>query len=63
MRAFSHWSIPDPAAVTGTPDEIEHAFAEAFTLLERRISLFLALPFAKLEEIALRHQVGQIGMR
>jgi len=48
-----HWSIPDPSAATGTPQEIEHAFAEAFTMLERRISLFLALPFPKLETIAL----------
>lgn len=48
-----HWSIPDPAAVTGTTEEIEFAFADAFTMLERRISLFLALPFPKLEQIAL----------
>ena len=48
-----HWSIPDPAAVTGTPEEIQHAFAEAFAMLERRISLFLALPSPKLDQIAL----------
>jgi arsenate reductase len=48
-----HWSIPDPAAVKGTPQEIEHAFAEAFSMLERRTSLFLALPFPKLETVAL----------
>lgn len=47
------WSIPDPAATTGTPEQIEFAFADAFTMLERRISLFLALPFPKLEQIAL----------
>ncbi len=43
--------------------KIEHAFADAFTMLERRISLFLALPFAKLEEIAIRRELDQIGMR
>lgn len=48
-----HWSIPDPAAATGMPEAIEFAFADAFTMLERRISLFLALPFPKLEQIAL----------
>lgn len=58
-----HWSIPDPATVTGTPELVEHAFTEAFTLLERRISLFIALPFPKLEEIAIRREIGQIGMR
>jgi arsenate reductase len=48
------WSIPDPSTAKGTPAEIEHAFAEAFTMIERRISLFLALPFAKIEQIAIR---------
>lgn len=49
-----HWSIPDPSAAQGTTEEIEHAYAETFTMLERRISLFLALPFAKIEQIAIR---------
>jgi arsenate reductase len=48
-----HWSILDPTAATGTPEQIEFAVADAFTMLERRISLFLALPFPKLEQIAL----------
>src|SRR6202789_3583331 len=26
----AHWGIPDPAAVQGTPEEIEHAFSQAF---------------------------------
>jgi arsenate reductase len=48
-----HWSIPDPAAVTGSSEQIQHAFKEAFTMMERRISLFLALPLPKLEDIAI----------
>src|SRR5579863_9329363 len=42
----AHWGIADPAAVKGTPDEIERAFGGAFATLERRIDLFLALPLA-----------------
>ena len=40
----AHWGIRDPAAVQGTPEEIEHAFSHAFSMLDRRISLFLCLP-------------------
>ncbi len=32
-----HWSIPDPAAVTGTQEEIEHAFEQVFQMLQQRI--------------------------
>src|SRR6266581_1008275 len=28
----AHWGIPDPAAVQGTPQEIERAFREAYTI-------------------------------
>src|SRR6266516_8197360 len=45
----AHWGTPDPAAVQGTPEEIEHAFSQAFTMLDRRISLFLCLPLATLD--------------
>jgi arsenate reductase len=36
----AHWGIPDPTAVQGTPEEIELAFSQAFTMLDRRISPF-----------------------
>jgi arsenate reductase len=58
-----HWSIPDPTAATGTPEEIQHAFVHAFSMIERRISLFLALPFGKLDEIAIRREARHIGAR
>ncbi len=32
-----HWSTPDPAKATGTNEEIEAAFDEAFALLKARI--------------------------
>src|SRR5437879_5981815 len=38
----AHWGIPDPAAVKGTPEQIERAFRDAYLTLERRISLFLS---------------------
>ena len=32
-----HWSIPDPAQATGTEEEINSAFDQAFQLLKTRI--------------------------
>jgi arsenate reductase len=57
----AHWGIPDPAAVRGNPEEISRAFREAFTLLDRRIALFLSLPLASLEEMAIKREIDQIG--
>ncbi len=57
----AHWGIPDPAAVTGTPDEIARAFREAFAILDRRIGLFLSLPLATLDELAIKREIDEIG--
>ena len=32
-----HWSIPDPAAVEGSEEEVDQAFEDAFSLLRQRI--------------------------
>ena len=57
----AHWGVADPAAVTGTPEEIARAFREAFTVLDRRIGLFLSLPLATLEDMAIKREIDQIG--
>jgi len=57
----AHWGVADPATVKGTPDEIARAFRDAFTVLDRRIGLFLALPFATLQQIAIQKEVERIG--
>jgi len=57
----AHWGIADPAAVKGTPDEIARAFRGAFVSLDRRISLFVSLPFATLEQTALKSEIDRIG--
>jgi arsenate reductase (thioredoxin) len=59
----AHWGVPDPAAVTGSPAEIERAFRNAFFILDRRISLFLALPLAALDRLALKKEVDRIGQQ
>lgn len=57
----AHWGVQDPAAVTGTPDVIERAFRDAFMTLGRRISLFLSLPLASLDALAVKKEVDRIG--
>ena len=57
----AHWGVPDPAAVEGTPDETAKAFRDAFLMLERRISLFLALPLSSLDGLALKRELDSIG--
>ena len=57
----AHWGIPDPAAVKGTPLETERAFHETFSVLDRRISLFLSLPLSTLEHLAIQREIDHIG--
>ena len=57
----AHWGVPDPAAVHGTQAEVDRAFREAFVTLERRISLFLSLPLASLDGLAIKKEVDNIG--
>jgi arsenate reductase (thioredoxin) len=59
----AHWGVPDPAAVEGTPEEIQRAFAQAFATLDRRISLFLCLPLATLDTFALQREIDNIGKK
>jgi arsenate reductase len=57
----AHWGIADPAAVAGTPEQITRAFREAFTILDRRIGLFLCLPLSSLDKMAIKKEIDQIG--
>jgi arsenate reductase len=57
----AHWGVPDPAVVQGTQNEIERAFRSAFLTLQHRISLFLCLPLAALDRLALKKEIDKIG--
>ena len=57
----AHWGVPDPAAVRGTNNEIERAYRDAFMMLERRISLFLTLPLASVDNLAIKQEIDRIG--
>ncbi|MFZ0202034.1 MAG: arsenate reductase ArsC [Candidatus Sulfotelmatobacter sp.] len=57
----AHWGVPDPAAVRGSDQQVEKAFRDAFFLLDRRISLFLSLPFSTLQGLSLKKEIDSIG--
>jgi len=59
----AHWGVPDPAAVEGSPEEIERAFRDAFMTLDRRISLLLSLPLASLDKLAIKREIDRIGQK
>lgn len=57
----AHWGIEDPAAVQGSDEDKRKAFLKAFSQIMRRISLFVALPVEKLDRIALKQKLDEIG--
>ena len=57
----AHWGIADPAAVMGSPDDVQRAFREAFVALDRRIGLFLSLPLQSLDRLAIQKEIDGIG--
>jgi arsenate reductase len=58
---LAHWGMEDPAAVEGDEQTRRRAFAAALSLINRRIDLLLALPFEKVERMALEAKVRAIG--
>ena len=59
----AHWGMPDPAAAEGAPAEIALAFADAYRMLNNRITLFMSLPLAALDRLSLQHRLDEIGQR
>jgi arsenate reductase len=57
----AHWGIPDPAAVEGTEEGKRRAFFAAYSQLTQRISIFVNLPLAHLDRLALQTKLDEIG--
>lgn len=56
-----HWGLPDPVKATGTDAEKALVFAQTYAALRRRITAFVALPFASLNRMSLQSRVDAIG--
>lgn len=59
----AHWGIEDPAAVEGSDEDKRKAFFQAYNRLHNRIQLFLSLPLARLDRVALTNRLKEIGKR
>jgi protein-tyrosine-phosphatase len=57
----AHWGIEDPAAVEGSDEDKRRAFSTAFRLLKHRIALFTSLPLNKLDAMAIKRELDEIG--
>ena len=58
----AHWGVPDPPAA-GDEAAQRQAFRDAFLTLKRRVELLAALPFEKLDHLALESQARHIGLQ
>ncbi len=59
----AHWGIPDPAAAEGSEAEKCLAFSKAYLMLNRRISIFTALPLASIDRLSLQKKLDDIGQK
>ncbi|KOF12484.1 hypothetical protein AC244_34165 [Ensifer adhaerens] len=57
----SHWRCPDPVLAQGEAWERTQAFMQVLAGLERRLNIFVNLPFSSLDRMSLQNQVRRIG--
>jgi arsenate reductase (thioredoxin) len=58
--ATAHWGFEDPAAVTGTDEEIWNAFRAVEMGLRNRIDLLLDIPLDKLDHLQIKDRLHTI---
>lgn len=59
--ATASWSLPDPAKFAGSPAECAALLNELYGSLYRRIMAFANLPFDKLDRLAVKARLDEIG--
>lgn len=57
----AHWGFQDPAAVEGSDAIKKAAFARVAREIKNRLDIFLSLPLDKLEHLAIKKNVEEIG--
>jgi arsenate reductase (thioredoxin) len=57
----AHWGVPDPVKAQGNEAEKRLAFAEAYRMLNNRISAFISLPLSSLDRLSLKQKLDDIG--
>jgi arsenate reductase len=57
----AHWGIEDPAAVEGPEFKVRAAFEDALRFMHNRISAFVNLPLASIDQMTLQSKLHGIG--
>ena len=55
------WPLPDPAKFQGTPIERATMLNELYGMIRRRLEIFVNLPFASLDRMALKKRLDELG--
>lgn len=55
------WPLPDPVKFTGSAVERSAMLNELYASLQRRIEIFISLPFATLDRMAIKAQLDDLG--
>jgi arsenate reductase (thioredoxin) len=59
----AHWGSPDPAAFEGDEAATFACFVKVAMQIQRRIELFCALPFVKIDRLRLQQMTTGIGQK
>lgn len=57
----AHWGVADPVKVEGSEQRRRDAFSLTQNQLLNRLRLFTSLPLAKLDRLAIQHEIDRIG--
>ena len=55
-----HWSFPDPAATSGTPDQVRRAFSRCFDALRTRVETLSSLPLDSMDKYKIAYAMRQL---
>ncbi len=55
------WPLPDPAKFDGSPAERATMVNELYGMIRRRLEIFINLPYASLDRMALKKRLDQLG--
>ena len=55
------WPLPDPAMFTGTQTERQVLLNQLYSMINRRLGIFVNLPFDSLDRLALTARLDELG--
>ncbi|QLI82501.1 arsenate reductase ArsC [Chitinibacter fontanus] len=61
IPTLAHWNIEHPG-LTGDAEAQQHSFNHTLAILRHRLDLLIALPFEKLDQLALKQHLTDIGL-